>query len=94
MNPLPILPSIVPLVFLNKIEDFAQATLLKSPTITQVSEFCFIFFAILKSAPSRSLEFSSSVGLGGGGCTAKKVNSKLSGVLISASMLGRSSATK
>jgi hypothetical protein len=27
----------------------------------------FIFFAILKSSPSRSLEFSSSVGLGGGG---------------------------
>jgi hypothetical protein len=64
MNPRPILPSIVLAGFSKKVEDFAQATLLKSQLLTQVSGFVFFFS---QSSPSRSLEFSSSVGLGGGG---------------------------
>jgi hypothetical protein len=45
MNPRPILPSIVSAGFSKSIEDFAQATLLKSPTTTGIGVLFYFFFA-------------------------------------------------
>src|SRR5690606_7247666 len=94
IKPLPILGSIICAVFLNNIEDFAQATLLKSPTTTVGISFLRTSFATANNSPSRSLEFSSSVGLGGGGCTPNNLKVKPSEVLHKTSILGMSSATK
>src|SRR5690606_33664173 len=72
--PRPIRASISSLVFLNKMDAFAQATLLKSPVTTTGMLVFLTRLATLSRSPSRSLELASSVGLGGGGCTPKNRN--------------------
>src|SRR5690606_20847781 len=94
INPRPIRGSIIPEVLRNNTDDFAQATLLKSPTTTVGFLLFLSFLATANNSPSRSLEFSSSDGCGDDGCTLKNVIVAPSGVCMSDAVLGIAHATR
>jgi len=64
-------------VLRNVFDHFDQLTELKSHITIQGTVASCIFFASLKSSVSFSFEVGTSVGLGGGGCIQKNVNSLL-----------------